>query len=145
MCNRDLILLFFIFFFSSCKKDKQEYPVEPVIEFISITPAVVTEFSSLNIIFSYTDGDGDLGENKADIKNLFITDNRIGITYAYRIKQLAPGNEALPIRGNLEAKIANAVITNSSAEQFVNFSIYITDRAGHQSNTIETGSVLIKK
>ena len=129
----------------SCKKDKIEYDINPKIEFISITPDPVVEYQPLLITFKYTDGDGDLGENNANAKNLFVTDNRIGITYNYRIQQLAPDNETIPITGNLEAKIENAVITNGTSTQSVNFSLYVIDRAGHQSNIITTPGVTIRK
>jgi hypothetical protein len=42
------------------------------------------------ISISYEDGNGDLGENNANVTNLFITDNRVGIEYPYRINQLGP-------------------------------------------------------
>ena len=144
MFSKYLYILFFILLLS-CKKEKIEYDINPKLEFISITPDPVDEYQPLLIIFKYTDGDGDLGENNSTAKNLFVTDNRIGITYSYRIKQLAPDNEQLPITGNLEAKIENAVITNNALSQTVNFSLYIVDRAGHSSNILTTTEVTIKK
>ena len=134
-----------IFLLTSCKKDKKEYETTPVITFKSISPNPVTEYEPLLITFEYTDGDGDLGENNASVKNLFVTDNRIGITYSYRIQQLSPANAIIAIQGTMDAKIDNAVITNNAVEQYVNYSLYVTDRAGHKSNIITTNDVLIKK
>ena len=129
----------------SCKKEKIEYELMPVIEFISITPDPVTEFQPLTITFKYTDGDGDLGENGPNVKNLFITDNRIAVTYSYRISQLSPDDAKIPIQGTLETKIDNAVINGTAVEQTVTYSIYIVDRAGHKSNVISTPPVMIRK
>ncbi len=146
MSNRILnILLLFIIFFASCKKEKKEYDISPQIEFVSISPNPVNEYQPVYITFKYTDGDGDIGENDANAKNLFVTDNRIGIVYSYRIQQLSPDNEKIPITGNLEAKIDNAVITNGAASQSVTYTVYIVDRAGNMSNTITTPAVNIVK
>ena len=146
MCSNKLSIYIYLFFLLfSCKKDKKEYEAAPVITFKSISPSPVTEYQPILITFEYTDGDGDLGENNANVKNLFVTDNRIGITYSYRIQQLSPANSIIAIQGTMEAKIENAVITNNAVEQYVNYSLYVTDRAGHKSNIITTTDVLIKK
>lgn len=129
----------------SCKKDKVTHEFVPALEFKSITPDPVTEYGPVYITVKYIDGNGDLGENEANVKNLFVKDNRIGITYEYRVNQLAPDNSSLPISGNLEIKIDNAVITNGGSEQAVNYSIYIVDKAGNKSNTVTTSTVTIKQ
>jgi hypothetical protein len=143
MCNK-YILIILVFFFSCKKGDKKEYAPEPVIEFKSISPSSLTE-GTQNVIISikYTDGDGDLGENSSDVKNLFVTDNRLGITYSFRIKELAPAGATIPITGTLNTDIGTVFISDNSAQQTANFSIYIVDRAGHASNTITTSPITI--
>lgn len=133
-----------LYFFSSCKKEKPETSVIPEITFVQIIPATVKEYSdSLVITISYKDGDGDLGENNPDTKNLFLTDNRIGITYAYRIKQLAPSGSEISITGELNIVLPQLAITDSSNSQQTTFSIYVKDRAMNQSNVITTPAVTI--
>lgn len=141
-----LLFLFACAIFSSCKKDKPvENPV-PEITFISATPTNIKEYQdSLTLKFSYKDGDGDLGENSPDVKNLFITDNRIGIVYPFRIKQLAPDGANIAIQGELNAVIKNVAITDSSTSQNVTFSIYVVDRAGNKSNVLGSGVITIVK
>lgn len=145
MYSNKNIYLFILLFFLSCKKgEKKEYPAEPSIEFISISPESMTEGQSkITIIFKYSDGDGDLGENNPDVNNLFVTDNRLGITYSYRIKQLAPSGSSIPITGTLNTETGTVFISDGSAQQNVNFSLYVVDRAGHVSNTISTSPVTI--
>ena len=144
MYNKSFLLLI-LFFVVSCKKeDKKEYPIEPTIEFINVSPSELTEGSDHIIIsFKYTDGNGDLGENNSTAKNLFVTDNRLGITYSFRIKQLAPDGSSIPITGTLNTDIGTVFITNSTQQQTANFSLYIVDRAGNQSNTITTSAITI--
>ena len=145
MYSKKVLYIILISSFISCKKgDKKVYPAEPAIEFISITPSSFVEGEeNVTISFKYTDGDGDLGENNADIKNLYVTDNRIGITYSFRIKQLAPTGSIIPITGTLNADIGTVFISDSSAQQNVNFSFYVVDRAGHQSNTLSTPGITV--
>jgi hypothetical protein len=136
----------FILIFSSCKKETTTPSVTPSIELKSATPTSVTEFSDpLTFTFSYKDGDGDLGENNPDVKNLFLKDNRIGITYQYRIQQLAPTNSNIAIQGTLNVQLDNVSITDQSTSQQATFSIYVVDRAGHQSNTVTSLPITIHK
>jgi hypothetical protein len=135
-----------IFFIAGCKKDKVNFPVEPGIEMVSITPSSPMQYTDpVTITIHYEDGDGDLGENNDQVKNCFVTDNRVGITYEYRIKQLAPSGAMIPIEGNLNIDIGGQVLTDSSSTQSANYTLYIIDRAGHKSNSVTTGTIQIIK
>lgn len=142
--SRILLLMVCMYFIGACKKDAADHNPVPKISFVSATPGTVQEFTdSLVLKISYEDGDGDLGENNPDVKNMFVTDNRIGITYEYRIQQLAPNNSSIPIQGNLNAVLSSVAITDGSASQNATFSIYIMDRAGNKSNTVTSGTIVI--
>lgn len=129
----------------SCKKKKEEpLSAVPVIEFVSITPSTAIEYQDkINITISYKDGDGDLGENSPDVKNLFLTDSRNNVTYQYRISQLAPSGQAIAIQGNLVVELKNTAITNGATSQSVSYSLYMKDRAGNVSNTVTTTAITI--
>jgi hypothetical protein len=132
-----------------CKSgDEKNYSEIPELTFVSATPSSLTEYSSdVEFIISYTDGDGDLGENNDDIKNLFLTDNRINIIYQFRIQQLAPSGSGIPIKGNLKVILPSSGtgITDGSTQQSGTFSIYCVDRAGNQSNTVTSSLVTFIK
>jgi hypothetical protein len=139
-----LILIFA--FFTACKKDEVKFEAVPSIEFTSITPASAQQYSdAVTITIKYKDGDGDLGENNSGAENCFITDNRIGIVYKYRIQQLAPDNANIAIQGTLNIPLGGQIITDSSNAQTVNYSLYITDRAGNRSNSVTTSVITIVK
>jgi hypothetical protein len=130
--------------FSSCQKDPPAISTTPSITFVSVAPTSVTQFKdNINFTISYQDGDGDLGQNDPNVYNLFLTDNRINITYPYRIQQLAPDNSNIAIEGNLNIVLPNAGITDGSTSQTATYSIYIVDRAGHQSNTVTSLGITI--
>ena len=129
----------------SCTKD-DTFSVVPTIEFKSISPSTAQEYiDDINIIISYTDGDGDLGENNPDVYNLFVLDNRNGIQYRFRIPELSPNGNEIAIEGNFNIKINGSGITNSSTSQQVNYDIYVTDRAGNSSNIVSTSFITIEQ
>ena len=133
-------------FLVSCKKQEPPFSATPEISFKQILPAVAKAFTdSITFEFTYKDGDGNLGENKADAENLFLTDNRINLVYKYRIKQLAPDGESIPIQGSLSVILQNTTITDSSQEQTATFSLYVVDRDGNKSNVITSVPVLIQR
>lgn len=128
-----------------CKKEELFSEV-PAIELITFGPQTAVEFQdSIFFSISYTDGDGDLGENGTDDHNLIVTDSRIGVNYKYRIKLLVPNGANVPIKGVLNFSIPNTFITDGSNSQPVNYAIQVTDRAGHASNVVTAGPISIIK
>ena len=137
-----MLLLLLLF---SCKKD-DTLSVVPTLEFQSISPSIAQEYiDDIIIAISYTDEDGDLGENAPDIDNLFVEDSRNGIVYHFRIPQLAPNGSEIAIEGNFNITINGSGITNNSTSQKVDYAIYVKDRAGNKSNTITTSSITIQQ
>jgi hypothetical protein len=140
---KNIIYLSAIVLLFSCEKE-QVISDTPIIEFKSISPATVQEYSDdIIITISYSDGDGDLGENNPDIHNLFVEDNRNGIVYQFRIPHLAPDNNSIAIEGDFNITINGSGITDESSSQQLNYAIYVTDRAGNKSNTITTSNITI--
>ena len=144
MLSRFNKLFFVLILFYSCKKDEVTFDADPSIEFSAISPSSAHQYTDgITITIKYKDGDGDLGENSASAENCFITDNRIGIVYKYRISQLAPDNANIPISGSLNIPLGGQIITDSTATQSVSYTIYVKDRAGHQSNSVTTSAISI--
>lgn len=140
--------LVYIFLLSAiamaCGKD--EISNTPELEVLSISPGTVVEFQdSIVVKIKYRDGDGDLGENDPDVKNLFLIDSRNGVVYDYRVQQLSPDGASVAIEGELEVEISNTAITDGSSQQSLSYEVYIIDRAGNESNRATTGSVTVVK
>ncbi len=131
---------------SACKKDGDKITTTPYIEFVSVTPEEVQEFEQvITFTIFYQDGDGDLGENLSEVKNLFLKDNRNSIVYEYRVEQLAPDDANIAIQGNLNIELSGTGITDGSSQQTATFEIYMLDRAGNQSNTITSTAITVSK
>ena len=141
-----LIILLACIFFNACKKDDATISDVPELTSVTATPSEIKEFQD-SIIFTiaYRDGNGDLGENDPDVKNLFITDNRVNVTYQYRIDQLSPNGSDIAIERNLNVTLKGIAITDGSVQQDVSYSVYIVDRAGQKSNSLTTANLVIKK
>jgi hypothetical protein len=144
------LVIFFatIFVNSGCQKDDDPFANKvPQIELLSLTPQMVVEFQdSLVFNIKYRDNNGDLGENDPNVKNLFITDNRISIVYDYRIQQLAPSGSSIAIEGTLQVVLNSVARTDTSlAQESATFSVYVKDRAGNKSNVVTSGTITIKE
>jgi len=143
---RSVALLLVVLIFSSCKKDEDGLSVVPQLTFVSISPTSIEEFGGpITFSISYQDSDGDLGENDPNVKNLFLQDQRNGITYEYRIQELAPQGADIAIIGTIDIVLNTTSITDGSNEQEVTFDIYAIDRAGNSSNTITSSPLTIYK
>lgn len=130
----------------SCGNDDLILSNVPVLEFNTLTPTTIQEFDGpITFNVKYEDGDGDLGENNPNVKNLFLKDNRNSIVYEYRLNQLAPDDAIIPIKGTFDIVLNNTAITNTSSEQSATFDIYVVDRSGNRSNTITSTPLTVYK
>lgn len=131
--------------FASCSKNDEALSIVPSLTFVSVSPTTAVQYAdSLTFVLGYEDGDGDLGSNDPDIKNLFITDSRNGVVYQYRVKQLAPNNSTIAIKGNLSVVLDRVgLIGSAGTAETATYSIYMTDRAGNQSNTVTSSAITI--
>ena len=117
-----LILLILLAFMSGCSDES--ISEVPNITFISIDPeTLITAQEIVTIRISYIDGNGDLGENDANVKNLFVTDSRNEVRYTFRIPALAPEESNITITGELPIEIANVMTEENSATFDVTFDI----------------------
>ncbi len=132
--------------FTGCKKEEPVSDV-PSIEFVSVTPNPAVKYQDeIRITITATDGNGDLGENTPDVKNLFVTDSRNNVTYEFRINQLAPDNSDIIIRTNIPVILPpQGFIDDNNNSETVTYSVYVKDRAGNQSNTVQTSVLTINK
>lgn len=130
----------------ACKRDDDIDLKDPVPQVLAVTvsPTTVHAFQdSVVFLIQYRDGDGDLGENTPSAKNLFLVDNRIGITETYRVQELAPNGADIPITGTLRVILPSTGTTNGSSSQSATFTVYLRDRAGHESNHFVTTAITI--
>ena len=130
-----------------CTDEGVEISKSPGIEFISISPQQVVAYKEKVIIrIKYVDGDGDLGENNPDVKNLTVTDSRNQVRFQFRIPELAPQGSEIAITGQLPIEMDGIpLIEGETASEVVSFSVQVTDRLGNQSNIVETSQITVRR
>jgi hypothetical protein len=96
---------------------------------------------TLIIKFSFTDGDGDLGGG--DTTNVFLIDSRLGNAgESYLISDIPQAGATNGISGEITIMIPKIFcFPNSAPRDSLIYSIQIVDKAGHQSNIIQTPAI----
>ncbi len=143
---KKLIPYFVVITLISCKKEVVEVSPQPYIEFIDIFPKEVKQNSDeILITIKYRDGDGDLGDNNPDVKNVFLKDLRNSLYYSFRLKQLAPDDAGIAITGKININMGSTIMVSNADQEYANFGLFVIDRAGNASNIVVTDSIIVKK
>ena len=139
-----------------------DYPIEPNITFLSLSKNTMRQGQlgnedSLFVTFSFTDGDGDLGNSGQagkDSINIFLTDKRTNTPAEERFRlPLVPEQGAgNGISGEITLLLFTTCCnvlppcepsTTKPIDTLV-YEIYIKDRAGHSSNKIQTSPIYLQ-
>lgn len=168
------LLLVLLMITLACLK-REEYPIEPYIEFEDFIQMPGLDGGNKGLlVFSFTDGDGDIGLAPEDTLppfhregdyyyNLFIfykyVDNndvhRIEIPDTIfsphiRLPVITPSGKNKAIRGEIEAEIFMPVFkdyvsyTPVAQGDTIVIDFYILDRAHHKSNTVRTPYIIVQ-
>jgi hypothetical protein len=137
----------------ACSKDK--YQTKPQISIKSINPTVVPVNGILDILLSYTDKQGDLGEDTIFIKKIR-TNSRVVPTLRdslyFQIPKYPdnPKGEIelkLDYEGSLKSAQAAPPIAGTNPVEYESdtliFKINVKDRGGNISDTLTTGKIVV--
>ena len=137
-----LVVMFAI---GSCIKPP-DYSDTPNIEFLSMSKSTAEEGAdTVEIYFKFTDGDGDLGplNDQDSTINLFLIDSRDNTTKPYQLPNLTPGGNIKAISGEVTVKVKSFACRAGFENDELRYTIYVKDRAGNQSNTIQSDPIII--
>ncbi len=140
--------------------DSPNYPIEPQIEFISLSKDTmlqgVFQQDSIIVSFSFQDGDGDLGRTDQEPQNnIFFTDLRTGtLDNTFAIPKLPSDGAGNGVEGTIKILLfSTCCIYNDGSDpclpninaplDTVQYKINIIDRAGHISNDIITSPIIL--
>ena len=122
------------------------YDLAPRIELIEVANETVVQFTdSISVSISYEDGDGDLGNADPDVNTIFVKDSRLEKADEYYLGPLAPNGENISINGTLNLNLSPTFLLGNGTTEKMVLTIYVVDRDGNQSNTIETQPITILK
>ena len=120
------------------------FDVVPNIKIIEQSQDTLVEFQDqLLLKIQYEDGDGDIGNADPDINTIFVKDARLSEEDEYYLGPLAPEDAEISITGVLDLQLSATFLFGNGTQETTIFSIYLVDRAGNISNTIQTGEILI--
>lgn len=155
------ILLCTMLFAFGCT-NPPDYPDEPVISYLSMSPntfvqGVSQDAPQLRIIVSFTDGDGDIGDENNQA-NFFLKDSRDGFEFTRSVPFVPEQGVGNGISGEITLKV-NTDLGHfccfyptgqepcTPSEQFptdtLTYTMWMTDRAGNKSNEIETEPIYL--
>ena len=141
------------------------YPKEPKIEFLSLNQNVIEQsrdasikLDTIEIRFSFTDGDGDIGSE--DSTNIFLEDSRDGTLQLFKVSPIPKLGAGDGLSGEIKILLTNnpntkyfcctfpnTNLTCIASKQFPTdelfYTIYIKDRARNSSNKIKTDPITI--
>lgn len=146
-------------------RHEEKFSTTPHIEFVSIEKVDngTNVDDQANLVFSFQDGDGDIGLDNADTAGVFHVDSAYyyNLFVDYYEKQNgvwtlmnlpATLNARIPhlsdnVPESIEGKLTILTYINnySSPYDTVKLSFYLVDRALHKSNVVETPEIIIHK
>lgn len=154
------LFLILILLLAACH-DSASFENVPAIEFISVSKTDMIQSDldqdSLLFTFSFTDGDGDLGYGIGDSRpDIFIIDSRTNAIHESVKLPEFPDNGGRSISGNMHVWIYstccflpfNNIIPPCSnppshPTDSMYFELYIKDRAGNESNRIQSSPIIL--
>ncbi len=160
--------MMFIAALSSCVKEPS-YPIEPVIEFKSVSSDYVNAGFADTLTISFTDGDGDIGVNPAGDDscdlcsfkngdstclrlssfNVFVIDSRDTCVGTFASANVESTGKFKALSGEIsvitavDSKKCFAVPDSGCPNETFFYWIVIRDKAGHLSNMVRTSDITV--
>lgn len=131
----------------ACKKeDDITYSEIPEITLVGLSHDTIRQYEDvLTIRIFYKDGDGDIGFEDPQQYALYVRDIRLEAFDGFYVGPLAPPDAIVPIQGELTIEFPSLFLFGNGAVENTKFEIKMIDRAGHESNVIETDFVAITR
>jgi len=147
-----LFALLSTFIFAGCKEENT-YPTTPEIEFKSLTKyESASQLDSLELVFSFTDGNGDIGTPDIDTFNrdvfvkffemkngVFVEFTNLAAPLEYKIPFLFPRGNNSSLVGDIKI---NVEYNYTQPNDTIRYELYMRDRARNKSNTITSSTIV---
>jgi hypothetical protein len=140
------ILLSLLILLGCSKEEVEHYAEVPEIRLLDLSQDTIRQYEDVLVIrISYKDGDGDVGFEDPEQYALFVRDIRLEDFDGFYVGPLAPPDANVPIQGELTIEFPSLFLFGNGAVEQTRFQIKMIDRAGNESNLLETGTVAITR
>jgi hypothetical protein len=130
----------------ACTKEESRRDPVPAIRLLDVNRTEVLQFvDTLEVLLYYEDGDGDLGNPDPDIPSLIVKDARLERPDSFHVPPLAPIGARIPIQGELRVRLPHLFLLGNGNTETTHFRIRFVDRAGNESNEIQTPNIRIQR
>lgn len=128
-----------------CSKEEDiSYANVPEIQLLGVSHDTIRQYEDALVIrISYKDGNGDIGFEDPQQYALFVRDVRLEAFDGFYVGPLAPPDVSVPIQGELTIEFPSLFLFGNGAVEQTRFEIKMFDRAGNESNLLETDFVAI--
>lgn len=140
------LLLVFLAAFVACEKKSSDlpFPVIPSLQLLGVNQTEIVEFQdTLEFLLYYKDGDGDLGNFDPDIPGLIVKDERLAKSDSFHLQPLAPAGATISIEGEMRVRLPQLFLLGNGTTETTRFRIKLLDRAGNESNEVQTTPIKI--
>lgn len=145
--RNSLLLILITLMTIGCEEETVEhFTNEPQIELLGLSHDTIRQYEdALVITIRYKDGDGDIGFEDPEEYALFVRDIRLENFDGFYVGPLAPPDNPIPIQGELTIEFPSLFLFGNGAVEQTRFEIKMIDRAGHESNLLETDLISITR
>lgn len=122
------------------------FPDVPEIELIHVSHDTIRQYEDVLLItIRYRDGNGDIGFENPEEYALFVRDIRLVAFDGFYVGPIAPPDVAVPVQGDLTVEFPSLFLFGNGMTEQTKFEIKMVDRAGNESNLVETDVIVIKR
>ncbi|HEY3386996.1 MAG TPA: hypothetical protein VGK46_10820 [Saprospiraceae bacterium] len=133
-----------LFIGCSSGDDITAYPDIPEIQLLEVSHDTIRQYQDALVIrIFYKDGNGDIGFEDPQEYALFVRDIRLENFDGFYVGPIAPPDANVPIQGELTIEFPSLFLFGNGAVEQTRFEIKMIDRAGNESNLLETDVVSI--
>lgn len=143
----NLLLILFCLMITGCQKEEiMKLANVPKIQVVSISHDTIRQYEDVLLIrIFYQDGNGDLGFEDPQEYALFVRDIRLQTFDGFYVGPLTPPEVEVPIQGELTVEFPALFLFGNGKSEQTWFEIKMIDRAGNESNLVETSPITITR
>lgn len=119
---------------------------KPSLQLVGISSdSIVAMRDTLRLSLRFEDSFGDVGDSVKGLSSVYLEDTACHVIQDFPIV-IRPSDHSLgPVFGKLKVLVDLLPLLDTSVQRTTKLKVYITDRRGHKSNTVETPEIHLSR